>query len=55
MLNGVFFTDNPIYDLGHRTAGRDEVKLYELFKLLMRCMQRFAGAKPNCYMRQIKA
>lgn len=50
MMNGVLFTDNPIYDLGHRAAGRDEVKLHELFKLLMRCMQRFAGAKPNFYM-----
>jgi hypothetical protein len=55
MLNGVFFTDNPIYDFGHRAVTRDEVKRHELFKLLMRCMHRFAGAKPTYYMRQIKA
>ena len=52
MPNGVLFTDNPVYDLGHRAAGGREVKLHECFKLLMRCMQRYALAPQNYYMKK---
>ena len=54
MINGTLFTDNPVYDLGHRAAGGREVKLHECFNLLMRCMQRYALALRNYYMKAIK-
>ena len=54
MINGTLFTDNPVYDLGHRAAGGREVKLHDCFKLLMRCMQRYALAPQNYYMKAIK-
>ena len=54
MLNGILITDHPKYDLAHRAAGRDEVKLFNQFQILMRCMKRYANAPQNYYMRQIK-
>ncbi len=53
-LNGTLFTDNPIYDLGHRAGGGKEAKLFDCFKLLMFCMQRYALAPQNYYMQAIK-
>ena len=53
MTNGVLFTDSPAYDLGHRAAGRAEVKLHQRLEFLMRCMQRFANAPKNYYMKAI--
>ena len=54
MNNGVLFTDNPVYDLGHRAAGGKEVRLHKCFELLMRCMNRYALAPTNYYMNKIK-
>ena len=53
MTNGILFTDSPAYDLGHRAAGRAEVKLHQRLEFLMRCMQRFANAPKNYYMKAI--
>ena len=53
MTNGVLFSDSPAYDLGHRAAGRAEVKLHQRLEFLMRCMQRFANAPKNYYMKAI--
>ena len=53
-LNGTLFTDNPIYDLGHRAGGGKEAKLFDGFKLLMLCMQRYSLAPQNYYMQAIK-
>ena len=48
--NGVLFSDNVIYDLGHRAAGAAEGYLYEDLDLLHKMIQKFNNARMNWYM-----
>ena len=51
--NGVLFSDNVIYDLGHRAAGAAEGYLYEDLDLLHRMIQKFNNARMNWYMTRV--
>ena len=48
--NGTLFTDQLGANMGHRAAGREEVKQYELFRVLQQCIKRFNNAPPSWYM-----
>ena len=50
-VNGNLFTDNIRYDLAHRAAGRDEVKLHDALRYIHRYVRRFAGAEASWYMK----
>ena len=50
MKNGILFTDNPLYSLGHRAAAGAEVNLHKLIGVLNKCIQKFAGAPLKWYM-----
>ena len=51
--NGVLFSDNVIYDLGHRAAGAAEGYLYEDLDLLHKMIQKFNNARMNWYMTRV--
>lgn len=51
MKNGVLFSDNALYDLGHRAGGRDEVILYKLCNIMKNCLKMFGNAQPRFYMK----
>ena len=51
--NGALFSDNVIYDLGHRAAGAAEQYLYEDLELLHRMIQKFNNARMNWYMTRV--
>ena len=51
MPNGVFATDNPLFELGHRAAGGVEARLQTYVKYIMQCVQHFFGKSPQMYIR----
>ena len=53
--NGVLFSDNMIYDLGHRAAGGAEVHLHNKLKLLHQIIQKFANVPMRWYMTKVNA
>lgn len=53
--NGVLFSDNIIYDLGHRAAGGAEVQLHNKLKLLHQVIQKFANVPMRWYMTKVNA
>ena len=53
--NGVLFSDNMIYDLGHRAAGGAEVHLHNMLKLLHQVIQKFANVPMKWYMTKVNA
>ncbi len=53
--NGVLFTDALNVSLGHRAAGKAEVRLHTIFGLLRRALQQFAGAQEKFYMHKANA
>ena len=49
------FSDNMIYDLGHRAAGGAEVHLHNKLKLLHQIIQKFANVPMKWYMTKVNA
>ena len=50
-VNGTLFTDGINYDLAHRAAGRNEVKLHVALDYLHMYIKRFSGAERHWYVR----
>lgn len=51
MGRGVFFTDNPLFDLANRAIGGLEIQLHDRFDILMKGLRLFANAPVNYYMK----
>lgn len=49
MKNGVLFTDNALYDMGHRAGGNDEVQLVQRCLIMKKCLKMFGNGQERFY------